>query len=72
MTANEEMITHTDAARELHVTPATLYRWLKLRGIATYRKVGDRKGYVRRRDLATLHDWYVKTDDDSGKQVAAA
>ena len=29
-------------------------------GIATYRRVGDRRGYVRRSDLATLQDWYSK------------
>jgi len=54
----DEMVSHTDAAAELGVSVPTFYRWLKTRKIQTYRRVGDRHGYVRRSDLAQIRDWY--------------
>jgi excisionase family DNA binding protein len=60
MADEAEMITHADAAAELGVSLATLYRWLAAREIPTYRKIGDRRGYVSRADLAQLRSWQAQ------------
>ena len=60
MAETDDMLTHADAAAELGVSLATLYRWLGTRGIPTYKKIGDRRGYVKREDLATLRTWQIQ------------
>ena len=57
----DEMVSHVDAAAELGVSMPTLYRWLKARQIQTYTRLGDRRGYVRRGDLAKLGEWRPKS-----------
>jgi excisionase family DNA binding protein len=71
MQMSDEMVSHTEAAAELGVSVPTFYRWLKTRKIRTYRRVGDRHGYVRRDDLAQIRDWYPKDATAEGKAVAS-
>ena len=60
MGKTDDMVSHADAAAELGVSVPTFYRWLKARQIQTYQRLGDRRGYVRRGDLAKLQEWRPK------------
>jgi excisionase family DNA binding protein len=57
MAESDEMVTHATAAAELGVSLATLYRWLATHEVPTYRKIGDRRGYIRRADLVAMRSW---------------
>ena len=61
MSTSDEMVSHADAAAELGISLPTLYRWLKAREIQTYQRLGDRRGYVQRSDLAKMQEWRPKT-----------
>ena len=60
MDQQADMVSHADAATELGISLPTLYRWLKARNIQTYTRLGDRRGYVRRSDLAAMREWHPK------------
>jgi excisionase family DNA binding protein len=47
-------ITVNDAADDLNVSRATMWKWVKRQGMQTYRFMGDRKTYVMREDLEQL------------------
>lgn len=43
-----------EAAEELEVSRATMWKWIKDRSIPTFRILGDRRTLVKRADLETL------------------
>jgi excisionase family DNA binding protein len=52
-----EMLTYNEAAVELGISRPTLERWLVARQIQTFRKIGDRRAYIRRSDVEALRGW---------------
>lgn len=63
----DDMVVLADAARELGVSVATLYRTLAREGIQTFRKLGDRRAYLRREDVERLRGFRPR---DLGKEAA--
>ena len=61
------MIWLGDAAEQLGISMATLYRHLAANGITTFTRVGDRRAYITKEDVATLRDWRP-SDRPRGKQ----
>jgi excisionase family DNA binding protein len=51
---HEEYLTIKDAATRLDIGVSTLWKWLKLHEMQTYRFMGDRKTYIRVGDLEKL------------------
>ena len=50
----DDMLTLDQAEKEFGLKRATLYRYVGEEKLSTYRRVGDRKSYVRREDLIEL------------------
>ncbi len=50
----EELIAVDEAARELGVSRATAWKWIRRFGLATYRRPGERRTLLRRADVARL------------------
>jgi excisionase family DNA binding protein len=55
-TLSQDYVSADEAAQELGVSRATLWRWIKLRDIGTYRVLGDRRTLIRRTDVAKLKE----------------
>jgi excisionase family DNA binding protein len=53
---SDEYVSVDDAAAELGVSRATLWKWIKLRELETFRVLGDRRTLVRRADVARLRE----------------
>lgn len=53
---NPEYLTVKDAAAHMGIGISTLWKWLKLHEVQTYRFMGDRKTYVRVPDLERLRE----------------
>ena len=55
-------MTHTDyisvddAASEIKVSRATMWKWIKRHNMDTFRFMGDRKTFIRREDMALLRE----------------
>lgn len=47
-------ISVNDAADELDVSRATMWKWIKRQGMQTYRFMGNRKTFLKRDDLDQL------------------
>jgi excisionase family DNA binding protein len=62
-----EMLTYAEVAQELGVSLPTLSRWMTARGIPSYRKIGDKRAYLRREDVDALRGWQPR---DAKKAVA--
>lgn len=56
----EKMITLKEAAAELGIVVATLYRYIAKYKFKTYRKVGDRRSYLRVQDVQSLKGFIPK------------
>ena len=65
--ANEEMVTLADAAKDLGVSVPTFYRALGKENIPTFKKIGDRRAYVRVSDVEKLRGYRKR---DEGKEAA--
>lgn len=52
--AEDDMVTVTDAAAELNIGVTSLYRHVKKLGLMTYKRIGDKKSYLRREDMEKL------------------
>jgi excisionase family DNA binding protein len=57
MEHESDMLTYNEAASELGISRPTLERWIVARQIQTYRKIGDRRAYIRRTDIEALRGW---------------
>jgi hypothetical protein len=62
-----EMILLIEAAKELRVSMATLYRTLGREQIQTFRRIGDRRAYIRVSDLDRIRGF---RPTDEGKAAA--
>ena len=63
MTAEDQkMLTLNDAAAELGMGISTLHRYIRNRGLKTYRKPGDRRGYLRAADVEQLKGFTPKEE----------
>jgi excisionase family DNA binding protein len=49
-------ITVNDAAAEVEVSRATMWKWIKRHALPTFRFMGDRKTYIQRSDLDKLRE----------------
>ncbi len=52
----QEYLSVDEAATELGVSRATLYKWIKRNEIGTFRIVGDRRTLMRRADVEKLKE----------------
>jgi excisionase family DNA binding protein len=52
--SSEDYLSVDEAAAELQVSRATLWKWLRRHELATFRVLGDRRTLIRRTDLETL------------------
>ncbi len=52
----QEYLTVKDAAVHMGIGISTLWKWLKLHELQTYRFMGDRRTYVRVADLERLRE----------------
>lgn len=59
----ERMLTLRQAADILSVSLPTLYRHLASRGMSTFHRIGDRRSYLRLRDVETLRDFRPRGND---------
>lgn len=53
---SQDYVSADEAATELGVSRATLWRWLKRYDIGTFRLLGDRRTLIRRADVAKLKE----------------
>jgi excisionase family DNA binding protein len=52
----QDYLSVDEAAADLGVSRATLYKWIKRNDIGTFRIVGDRRTLVRRADVEKLKE----------------
>jgi excisionase family DNA binding protein len=52
----QDYLSVDEAAAELGVSRATLYKWIKRNDIGTFRIVGDRRTLMRRTDVEKLKE----------------
>ena len=65
---SKDYLSADEAAAELGVSRATLWKWLKRREMGTFRLVGDRRTLMRRADIEKLKE-PMPTED--AKKAAA-
>ncbi len=53
---NETYISVDDAATDLGVSRATLWKWIKRYELPTFRFLGDRRTFVQREDVNKLRE----------------
>jgi hypothetical protein len=53
----DDMMPVDEAVAMLGVARSTLFRWLAQRDIQTFRRIGDKRSYVRRADVDALRTW---------------
>ena len=53
---SKDYLSVDDAAAELGVSRATLYKWIKRHEIGTFRLLGDRRTLMRRADVEKLKE----------------
>lgn len=58
----QAMITLTEAADELGVGMTSLYRYIKKYDLKTFRKLGDKRGYLRLADIERLKGFTPKDE----------
>jgi excisionase family DNA binding protein len=52
----ETYVSVDDAAEELEVARATLWKWIKRYDIPTFRFLGDRRTFIQREDVAKMKE----------------
>lgn len=60
--AEERMMTLSEAAADLGVGMTSLYRYINKYKLQTYRKLGDRRGYLRVADVERLKGFMPKDE----------
>ncbi len=55
-----DWLTVQEAAQELDISLSTLYRYVRLYHLTLYRKIGDRRSYLRVADLESLRGFQPK------------
>lgn len=58
----ERMLTLAEAAAELGVGISSLHRYIRKYGLQTYRKIGDKRGYLRMVDVEHLKGFTPKEE----------
>jgi excisionase family DNA binding protein len=53
---SSDYLSVNDAAAELGVSRATLWKWLKRHNVGTFRLLGDRRTLIRRADVEKLKE----------------
>lgn len=53
---NDEYVSVDDAASEFDVSRGTVWRWVRLHDLPTFRFFGERRTFLRRSDLARLRE----------------
>ena len=56
----EKMLTLAEAAEELGVGTTSLYRYIRKENLTIYRRIGDRRGYLRAEDVDGLKGFMPK------------
>jgi excisionase family DNA binding protein len=56
MRMSKDYLSVDEAAAELSVSRATLWKWLKRHEVGTFRLLGDRRTLVRRSDIERLKE----------------
>lgn len=52
----DEYLSVDEAAKEMEVSRATMWKWVKRHELATFRFMGDRKTFLQREDMAKLKE----------------
>ncbi len=65
---SQDYLSVDEAATELGVSRATVWKWLRRHGVNTFRVFGDRRTLIRRADIERLRE---PIPIDSLKKVAA-
>jgi excisionase family DNA binding protein len=66
---HEGYISVDEAAQEMGIARATIWKWIKRAGLQTYRFMGERRTYVKRQDLEALRQ-PIPIGHDAGKRAA--
>ncbi len=53
---SKDYLSVNEAAAELGISRATLWKWIKTQGIGTFRLLGDRRTLMRRADVENLKE----------------
>lgn len=68
---HKDYISVDEAAQELGIARATVWKWIKRVGLQTYRFMGERRTYVKREDLETLRGPIpIREASSEGKRAA--
>ena len=65
-----ELISIDDAAVEIGWAKPTVWKWVRIKQIPTFRVPGERRTMIRRADLATLREPIPIDPEQRGKEAA--